>query len=247
MASLFDTTIGQQVEFLTALDSAGFTAAELLQVVENPALASRMHAAIQHEPHEVGMPSWHVSPERQLERARALWPSAVLPEPPKAFHPRTSTEVLLLHVPDTLENLWSKVVAPDRYAKSDWDSFEANRLGMCLTRRVHMYARSVWIAFDPEHGRGEMPCKFWNNADLAASEVISALIQFPEWPLAWRKDASVPFMAGYQLDSEYSSSLTPYVDRSDRNIHGGKNVLRLGVTHSDVGIDNHSCPSAREY
>ena len=57
-------------------------------------------------------PTWWRTPEQQLARARQLWPNAVLPEPPKEFTPRTKSEVLLLHVPDSFDSLWDKVVAP---------------------------------------------------------------------------------------------------------------------------------------
>ena len=62
-------------------------------------------------------PTWWSTTEQQLERARQLWPNAVLPEPPKGFTPRTKSEVLLLHVPDSFDSLWDKVVAPRGYAK----------------------------------------------------------------------------------------------------------------------------------
>ena len=51
-------------------------------------------------------PSWWRTPDQQLEQARQLWPGRELPEPPKEFTPRTKSEVLLLHVPDTFDSLW---------------------------------------------------------------------------------------------------------------------------------------------
>ena len=107
MASFYDTTVGQQVEFQRVLASAGFTDSDIARIIKEPNLASTMYASIQPK---LGpsMPSWYVSPEQQLARARQLWPNAVLPEPPKEFTPRTKSEVLLLHVPDSFDSLWDK-------------------------------------------------------------------------------------------------------------------------------------------
>ncbi|RWZ78756.1 MAG: hypothetical protein EOT05_03335 [Candidatus Microsaccharimonas sossegonensis] len=72
MASFFDTTIGQQVEFQRVLASAGFTDSDIARIIKEPSLASTMYVAIQ--PKLVAtVPSWYVSPEQQLERARQLW------------------------------------------------------------------------------------------------------------------------------------------------------------------------------
>ena len=112
MASFFDTTIGQQVEFQRVLASAGFTDSDIARIIKEPNLASTMYLAIQ--PKAVAtVPTWWRTPEQQLARARQLWPNAVLPEPPKEFTPRTKSEVLLLHVPDTFDNLWNLVNAPE--------------------------------------------------------------------------------------------------------------------------------------
>ena len=149
-------------------------------------------------------PSWWRTPEQQLDRARQLWPNAVLPEPPEEFTPRTKSEVLLLHVPDTFDSLWDKVVAPTKdgvsYTKFRSEGVKADKQNLLLaTKGGESYVVPVWLAFDPERGKGERPGSFWGQADCAASEVFSALIQFPEWPLAWFNGASVPNLSGYQL------------------------------------------------
>ena len=58
-------------------------------------------------------PAWWRIAEHQLKRAHRLWPKTALPKPPKEFTPQTESEVLLLHVPDTFDSLWDKVVAPE--------------------------------------------------------------------------------------------------------------------------------------
>ena len=154
-------------------------------------------------------PTWWRTPEQQLARARQLWPNAVLPEPPKEFTPRTKSEVLLLHVPDSFDSLWDKVDAPTGYTKYRWEGVKSDKRNLRLAPNKVEFAQPVWLAFDPERGKGERPDSFWGQADTAASEVFSALIQFPEWSLAWFNGASAPNLTGYQLkyDGNWSNVL----------------------------------------
>jgi hypothetical protein len=143
--------------------------------------------------------TWWRTTEHQLERARQLWPNAVLPEPPKNFKPRRKSEVMLLHVPDSTESLWTKVVPPQGYTKCHSEGIKFDEQSLRLAPGKHEYTEPTWLAFDYEHGKGKSPDSFWGQADIAASEVLSALIQFPEWPLAWLNGASPPNISGYQL------------------------------------------------
>jgi len=182
-------------------------------------------------------PTWWRTPEQQLERARQLWPNAVLPEPPKEFTSRTKSEVLLLHVPDSFNSLWNKVDAPTGYTKcrkeGEWD--------LRLTPNKVEFAVPVWLVFNPEHGKGVRPSSFWSQPDTAASEVFSALIQFPEWPLAWPNGASAPNLTGYQLKYDGNWSHVPYLSRwvDDRQ-------LELRDCWADRRCANWSSPSVRE-
>ena len=187
-------------------------------------------------------PTWWRTPEQQLERARQLWPNAVLPEPPKEFTPRTKSEVLLLHVPDTFDSLWDKVVAPEGYTKYRGEGVKADKRNLRLaTKGGESYVVPVWLAFDPERGKGKRPDSFWGQADTAASEVFSALIQFPDWPLAWFNDASAPNLTGYQLKYDENWSFVPCLRRWD-------GVRRLGLhVRWAVRRGGHwSSPSVRE-
>lgn len=240
MASFFDTTIGQQIEFQRVLASAGFTDSDIARVIKEPNLASTMYASIQ--PRLVASaPSWYISPEQQLARARQLWPNAVLPEPPKEFTPHTKSEVLLLHVPDSFFSLWDKIVAPTGYTKYRWEGVKADMRNLRLAPNKVEFAVPVWLAFDPEHGRGERPDSFWGQADCAASEVFSALIQFPEWSLAWFNGASAPNLSGYQLKYDADWSLVPCLSRWD-------DVRQLELLDGWAGRRNGhwSSPSVRE-
>ena len=187
-------------------------------------------------------PTWWRTPEQQLVRARQLWPNAVLPEPPKEFMPRTKSEVLLLHVPDTFDSLWDKVVAPEGYTKYRWEGVKADKQNLRLaTKGGESYVVPVWLVFDPEHGKGERPDSFWGQADIAASEVFSALIQFPEWPLAWFNGASAPNLSGYQLKYDGNWSHVPYLNRWDDG-----RQLKLRGRWADHRDDRWSSPSVRE-
>ena len=186
-------------------------------------------------------PTWWRTPEQQLVRARQLWPNAVLPEPPKEFTPRTKSEVLLLHVPDSFDSLWDKVDAPTGYTKYRWDSVKSDKRNLRLAPNKVEYTEPVWLAFDPERGKGERPDSFWGQADLAASEVFSALIQFPEWSLAWFNGASAPNLSGYQLKYDGSWSRVPCLRRWD-----DRRRLRLLVDWAGHRFGSWSSPSVRE-
>ena len=186
-------------------------------------------------------PTWWRTPEQQLARARQLWPNAVLPEPPKEFTPRTKSEVLLLHVPDTFDSLWDKVVAPDGYTKYRWEGVKADKRNLRLAPNKVEFAQPVWLAFDPEHGKGERPDSFWGQADLAASEVFSALIQFPKWSLAWFAGSSAPNLTGYQLKYDGNWSSVPCLGR-----WGDGRRLELRGYWAGDRLDRWSSPSVRE-
>ena len=186
-------------------------------------------------------PTWWRTPEQQLDRARQLWPNAVLPEPPKEFTPRTKSEVLLLHVPDTFDSLWDKVVAPSGYTKYRWEGVKADKRNLRLAPNKVEFDRPVWLAFDPEHGKGERPDSFWGQADIAAREVFSALIQFPEWSLAWFNGASAPNLTGYQLKYDGSWSRVPCLLR-----WVGGRQLELDDRWAGYRSDRWSSPSVRE-
>lgn len=151
-------------------------------------------------------PSWYRSPDQQLERARQLWPHKHLPSPPSSFKPRTETEVLL-HVPDALDALWGMVL----------------RLGVveCSFPTIEEFVRSTerqlegsivkWVAFDPEYYLGNVDLTYVDNAEvIAGHEVLSAMIQFPEWMLTWSQNGTSPLLGGYLMVGDYSWPHVPY-------------------------------------
>lgn len=160
-------------------------------------------------------PTWWRTPEQQLAKARELWPDVVLPEPPANFVPQSKTGVLLLHVPDTFDSLWDKVVTPEGYTKFHWEGVKSDKRNLRLAPNKREFTEPVWLEFDPEYGKGECPDKLWGQPDLAGLEVLSALIQFPDWCLSWFKDASAPNMSGLQLKYDGKWSRVPYLGRDD--------------------------------
>ena len=186
-------------------------------------------------------PSWWRSPAQQIVRAFDLWGSIAIPDPPKEFVPQTETEVLLLHVPDTFDNLWAKAPAPQGYTKWRSDYVKANKKTLRLAPNKVEYTEPVWLAFDPEHGKGKRPDSFWGQSNLAASEVFSALIQFPEWPLAWFNGASAPTLSGYQLKYDTDWSDVPCLDRWDDD-----RQLELRDRLAYLGDGSWASPSVRE-
>ena len=186
-------------------------------------------------------PTWWRTPKQQVARARQLWPNAVLPEPPAEFTPRTKSEVLLLHVPDSFDSLWDKVAAPTGYTKYRWEGVKSDKRNLRLAPGKVEYTEPVWLAFDPEHGKGERPDSFWGQANIAASEAFSALIQFPEWFLAWFNGASAPNLSGYQLKCDGNWSSVPYLRRWDDD-----RLLGLSGLWAGHRVGPWSSPSLRE-
>lgn len=161
-------------------------------------------------------PVWWEQPQRQLALARRLWPEANLPTPPKRFDRLTKSEVLLLHVPRPIDQLWNCVAAPDGYSTRLLGVGSAVTSDMLrLAPNVPERTEAVWVAFDPEHGIGQRPCSFWGNPDLAGLEVLSALIQFPRWSQSWHGRTYKPSMSGLQMNSMGSWRNVPYVVRWD--------------------------------
>ncbi|KKW03171.1 MAG: hypothetical protein UY35_C0008G0055 [Candidatus Saccharibacteria bacterium GW2011_GWC2_48_9] len=185
-------------------------------------------------------PSWWRTPEQQLERARQLWPNAVLPKQPKEFAPRTKSEVLLLHVPDSFDSLWDKIDAPMGYTKYRWAGVKSDEQNLRLAPNKREFAEPVWLAFDPEYGKGERSEDFWGQDSVAASELLSALIQFPEWSLTWFNGDSAPNLSGYQLKYDGSWSHVPCLRR-----WGGDRQLGLDARWAVRRGDEWSSPSVR--
>lgn len=252
MTSFYKLTVGEQVELQRVLSEAGMTTELARRVIAEPGAAQRMIAAVRgdprgillataHQSYALASPTWWRTPEQQLERARQLWPNTVLPEPPKEFTPRTKSEVLLLHVSDSFDSLWGKVVAPTGYTKYRWEGVKADEQNLRLSPNKREYTEPVWLVFDPERGKGARPDSFWGQADVAASEVLSALIQFPDWSLSWFNGASAPNLAGYQLKYDENWSSVPC-----HNLWDDGHRLELSAYLAACDRSRCASPSVRE-
>lgn len=156
-------------------------------------------------------PAWCSTPQDQIRRARRLWPDVVLPSPPTEFTPKSKSEILLLHVPDTFDNLWDKIEITGGCVKSHW-KINTDSERMRLTPGRVEFIEPVWLAFDPEYGRSTKPNSILDRSSLAAGEVLSALIQFPDWCFSWFDDASAPILSGYQVLHNGAWSHVPFLD-----------------------------------
>lgn len=238
MTNIFKTPHGEMQQFIQNLHTGGFTYEDVAHIIKQPDLAIKMHTAINPNP-----PSWWRTPEQQLERASELWPGVILPKPPKEFTPRTESEVLLLHVPDRFDSLWDKVELPVGYTKFRREDVQVDEWNLRLSPGKRERVGCVWLAFDPEHGRGELPDTFWNRPlSMAGPEVFSALIQFPEWPLTWFFGASAPNLAGYQLKHNSVWFGVPAVSLvSDPTVR-----LVLSNLWANCASEHRASPSVRE-
>jgi hypothetical protein len=239
MTSIFKTPYGELQQFLQNLHSGGFTYEDILRVNKRPYLASDMLATV-HDTSLITYPDWWRTAEQQLQRAHELWPNVNLPKPPAHFEPRTKSEVLLLHVPDTFDSLWDKV-APTGSTTHRWESVKYDPTALRLAPNKVEFDKPVWVAFDTEYGIGDFSDSLWSQADinLAASEVFSALIQFPDWTQAWRNGALGLNLMGYQLKHMDSWSDVLGVNLS-------KSRLSLRVDFYAVHSNRRPSPSVRE-
>jgi hypothetical protein len=215
VTSIFKTPHGELNQFIQNLHSGGFTYEDLVRVNKKPQLAGWMHTAIQ--PNEYDAPPWWRTPDQQLERARELWPERVgtFPARPFQFTPRTETEVLLLHVPDDLDSLWSKIPLPDGVTRSTNSIKERVRTRVASNNLS--LRKSVWIGFDPEYARGGRSYEV-RSVVTGADAVFSALIQFPDWMLTWKEGSSLPILAEYRMRSRSDWDRAPYVHLSQNQL-----------------------------
>ena len=242
MTSYFTTTKGQSEQLDRIWDQAGLTHEDVKNILAKPELAVKMVTGLHIASVPIWTPpSWWRTPYQQLDRAHELWPNAVLPNPPANFVPTSKTGVLLLHVPDTAASLWNKVVAPEGYTKWCSEIVKFNKRILRLAPNKHEFTQPVWLEFDPEHGKGERPDKLWGQPDMAASEVLSALIQFPDWWHSWFNGASAPNLNGYQLKYEGKWQFCPYFFRWDDS-----RQLELGAFWAGSAGGGWACPSVRE-
>lgn len=137
------------------------------------------------------LPFWYRSPARQMEFVSRAWPDVAIPEIPEDFTPKTKDEVLLLHVPRSVSELWWHIsmgrhddyIIGDQYVEKYWHQ------DIKTSPKADLYrGRATWVAFDPNNGLGRTVEDFYDEDHMAGVEVLSAILQFPKWPLIWTSD-----------------------------------------------------------
>ena len=223
-------------------------------------------------------PSWWRTEEEQLKRAERIFRSTTpVPRPPK-FVPMTASEVPLLHVPASRELLWNangsikppkgfrpahdhtrqtnsildSLLGPRRYKFKT--SIDLDTDPNLIVREIE-YDQPVWLAFDVGDGMGVYQDSQQPDAKEAASEVFSALLQFPDWIFSFESDTPL-FIKGYGYYSR-SNELDP----SYWDFNGGSkiqkhydNMLYLQRHDSSATLELSyadtwpmSAPTVREY
>lgn len=148
-------------------------------------------------------PSWWKSPQLQLKRASELWPSVELPEPP-LFRPQSADEVLLLHVPRHFESLWNIIIDSNDniFTPNAWNQWPYESNKWRRTTHERYASQPVWIIFDPSARSLEEVSLASGEVSIAGSEVLSAMIQFPDLYRIWADNDTYPCISGYELRNQ---------------------------------------------
>ena len=122
-----------------------------------------------------------------------------------------------------------------------------NDPAVILRAHVPLHSTPVWLAFDPENRKDTYDDSAPDKSYPAASEVFSALIQFPDWPFSWFDGASAPNIEGYArltgvspIGQEFWDDV-PYLDRWD-----DAGMLVLSFKKPDFSEKDWAKPRIRE-
>lgn len=255
MASFYDTTIGQLIEFLRVLASAGFTDSDIARIIKQPQLASVMFASLQPKtaPSMSTATNIVARVERQLQRYEAAGfivsdevRQRILAQA-EAFVPLSATDRPLVtgffdSTPEAFNQVWSKVKLDGYKTVRYFNESQPLRFADGMQPPNH---GPRLVHFDPNTYQGDSPESALKKAKrdkvrLAGIEVAEMLFVEPEWALEWNgKDHPYLNCSALQLGTGWSR--VPYLDRWD-------DVRRLGLS-GDWADDRHglwSSPSVRE-
>ena len=227
MASFYDTTVGQQVEFQRVLASAGFTDADIAQIIKEPNLASAMYASIQPRtaPSMSSATNIVARVVRQLQRYEAAGfivsdevRQRILAQA-EAFAPLSATDRPLVtgffdSTPEAFNQVWSKVKLDGYETVRYFNESQPLRFADGMQPPNH---GPRLVHFDPNTYQGDSPESALKKAKrdkvrLAGIEVAEMLFVEPEWALEWNgKDHPYPNCSALQLGADWSS--VPYLGR----------------------------------
>lgn len=253
MASFYDTTISQQIEFQRVLASAGFTNSDIARIIKEPNLASTMYASIQPKRHTPIPTDIVTRVARQLARyeevgffitdeqhQRILAQSA-------AFVSLTANERPLVtgffgYTSEAFNQVWSRVELDGYSTTRHFDQDLALQYAPGMRPTI---TKPRLVHFDPNTYRGLSPESALkqarkSKARLAGIEVAEMLFVEPEWALEWNgMNHPYPNCSGLQLGTDWS--YVPYFSRWD----GGRR-LGLHVSWAGYRSGDWSSPSVTE-
>ena len=87
-----------------------------------------------------------------------------------------------------------------------------------------VFTRPIWLGFNPKCRINEEPTLAYEDQYVAGEEVMSALIQFPDWPKTWSCGEPMPIMAGFQLGKGDNPSITLCFDSHKFDESGEINI-----------------------
>lgn len=219
------------------------------------------------------LPAWYVLPEQQLEWMREInnerkwgFDESDFPIQTPDFVPRVHTELLLLavYLPDKgkqtgvqrtideqLDVISLQCLQRGYHSVSRWPMFKTDPAHLRLhPRKVHRPGIR-WVAYDyaaPWDSKyGYYAAILWNVDNivpiLAASEVFSALMLFPEYGSSMGDEN--PTMPGYQSRLNGGWSGVPYAYWGHENEPGGSR-LHVGVQKAERVYPNFRTTLVRE-
>jgi len=220
--------------------------------------------------YRIGPPTWYVSPDRQLERVKAMnrernwgFRDTQFPLVPESFVPLTSTEILMLAVyfPSsneednglnrTFDELWNAIGFIDGVEKVRSSDVVSEFGDLQLSGSSSWEPGVRWVAFDPNAyrlnsvDRALMAAKR-GGISLAHVEVFMAAALFPEWILSW-SDLSNPSPALSGLSARRQFYSLKWVDTLRLSLDlriGELRLSRLPHYRSNVGR-SQSSPTVR--
>ncbi|MDB5180113.1 MAG: hypothetical protein JWN12_745 [Candidatus Saccharibacteria bacterium] len=265
MTRLFDMNVGTTHEFVLALQNAGFTRENALDVIDDPSKAKLLTNALHRA---------YASPEEQVRMViRFLekyadgekgFRAADIPLSPK-FTPRSDTEQLLLTVmlPDhgsksglmrTFDAWWGMAYFGRGSEKSRDREVLSDPEHMRLIDGLEYEPGIRWVAFEPLAFQAVVVRKARQHAasmgvTLAHVEVLIAAALFREWSVELAKkwadhsiDMPYPNMAGIDLTDSENRHMAPVFNGTS-----GPNCIWLDPMWDDYPADDRvASPTVRK-
>ena len=205
-------------------------------VYRTPELAPRVWQA----------PIWWVEPEQQMHRARQVFGSVKLPDPPAVFEPTSDNEVLLLHVPRPAATLWELISEHPCYKTIFAAPIIENKGKFHPRTTLEPNGQPVWVGFDPLYGKGLAAADIAPDLTPAGFTVLSAVIQFPDWPTVWREENYAPSLPGFRIgeqDTPSDCDGVPFLRMTDDDL---PIYLTMCCTPDHMGSRHLTNPIVRE-